>query len=138
MNKQYQLIAALAAGLWAAPFTARAAEPVMEAGKLEEMSKEANSPAEHAKAAKQFRLRAESLEAKAKKHEENARKRNSPNPMATKWPAMVRNGTDRESRLAMQARRAAQECYTRAARHVSLAVEGQLAAGGQESGGVVE
>lgn len=97
---------------------------------LERMSEQASSPQEHAKVAKQYRLQALALEAKARKHEESARKlRNTPaHPMAAKWPSMVQNNWERESQLAMQARRAAQESYTQAAKHVGLAVEAEFAA----------
>ncbi len=88
---------------------------------------DANTPKEHAQVAKTYRLRAEAQEAKAAEHEANAKKmRNSHNAMAHKWPAMVNNGWQRESQLAVQARRAAQESRAIAERHLSLAVESQL------------
>jgi hypothetical protein len=120
-------IAVLAAGVSLTP--AQSAEPMLEAKVLEKMSKNAQTPEDHAKVAKQYRLRAESLQEKAEKHEADARKLRSTNanPMASKWPAMVNNGADRERRLAMQARRAAQECFELANHHVRLAVETQLA-----------
>jgi hypothetical protein len=103
---------------------------VLQPDAIEQLSKKASTPEEHAKAAKQLRLRAEALDAKAAEHEENARNlRKTTNPMSVKWPAMVQNGWKRESQLAIQARRAAQECYARAAKHVNLAVEERLAAG---------
>jgi len=106
----------------------RAAEPVLEAVALEKMSAAAVTASDHARVAKQYRLRAESLETKAKQHEQEARRLGSGhNPMAVKWPAMGRAAAERESRLAVQARRAAQECLARADRHIRLAVEAQLA-----------
>lgn len=121
-------VALMVGGLALVPATAT--EPAVQAKALEQMSKQADTPEEHAAAAKQFRLRAESFEAQAEKHEKNAkemRNRGPANPMATKWPAMAQSGWQRESQLAIQARRAAQECYARASKHVNLAVEGQLA-----------
>jgi hypothetical protein len=106
----------------------QAAEPVLEAKAIERMSETATTASDHARVARQYRLRAESLEAKAADHEKEARRlRAVHNPMATKWPAMGRAAEDRETRLAMQARRAAQECYARANRHINLAVEAELA-----------
>jgi hypothetical protein len=114
------------AGLALLPTDIHGSEPVKESAALELKAKQADTPKEHAEVAKQYRLRAESLEAKAAKHEEAARKlRNNTNVMAHKWPAMVNNGWQRESQLAVQARRGAQECYALAAKHVGLAVEGQ-------------
>jgi hypothetical protein len=132
IRRQLMIVAAIG-GLWMLPTQARATEPVLEAEALELMSKKAESPEDHAKAAKQFRLRAEALEAKAAKHEENAKKMaTGHNPMAQKWPAMVRNGQGREQQLAIQARRAAQECRVQAAKHINLAVEKQLAGNRQQ------
>jgi competence protein ComGC len=76
-----------------------------------------------------YRLRAEAFEAKAEKHEEEARKlaARPRNPLEVKWPAMARKSWQRESQLAVQARRAAKECYDLADRHIRLAVEAELA-----------
>lgn len=113
-------------GLTVMPNQVRASEPTNSTAALEAMAKAADSPKEHAQVAKQYRLRAEALEAKAVKHEENANQmRKNTNAMAHKWPAMVNNGWQKESQLAVQARRAAQECNAIAAKHVGLAVEGQ-------------
>ena len=110
------LSTAMAVGLMVMPGTISGAE-----------SSDANTPKEHAQVAKTYRLRAEAQEAKAAEHEANAKKmRNSTNAMAHKWPAMVNNGWQRESQLAVQARRAAQESRAIADRHLSLAVETQL------------
>jgi hypothetical protein len=137
--KQCMAIAVAAGGFWMLPERAGAAEPVMDSKALEAMSKKASSPEAHAKVARQFRLRAEELDAKAEKHEQNAKKlRNAQNPMSAKWPAMARNSSDRETQLAVQARRAAQECYAQASRHINLAVEGQLADRRQDSRDSVE
>jgi flagellar motor protein MotB len=105
-----------------------AAEPVDEA-KLEAMARDAKSPADHAKVAKQYRLRAEAFEAKANKHEEEARKLQAQprSPLEMKWPAMARKPWEREAQLAIEARRAAGEAYAAADKHIRLAVETQLA-----------
>jgi hypothetical protein len=123
------LTMALAAALLLAfPPASTAAEPVDEA-KLEAMARDAKTPAEHAKVAKQYRLRAEAFETNAKKHEEEARKLQAQprSPLELKWPAMARKPWERETQLAMQARRAAQEAYAVADKHIRLAVEAQLA-----------
>jgi len=102
----------------------------MDAEALERRSKKADTPKEHAALAKEYRLRAEDFDKKAESHQAKAnqlRKGGSLNPMATKWPAMANNAWQREEQLAMQARRAAEECRQQAARHIGLAVEGQLA-----------
>lgn len=110
---------------------AKASDDIAVAEALERRSKEADSPKEHAQLAKEYRLRAEDLEKKAAKHQATANKLRGPNaplnPMAHKWPAMANGGWQREEQLAMQARRAAEECREQAVKHLSLAVEGQLA-----------
>ena len=124
-------LAALAAAalLVLLPATAVAKGPAVEPEKLEKLAAKASTPAEHATVAKQYRLRAEALDATAEKHEAEARKlSNGPaNPMAAKWPAMAGRSAQTERQLAVQARRAAQECYARADHHLRLAVEAQLA-----------
>jgi hypothetical protein len=123
MKKHWILGVALAAistaGLWAA-------EPVSDE-KLMVMAKEAETATEHAAVAKQFRLRAEALEKKAKEHEAQAKNLAS-SPMAVKWPGMMPKALQREKQAAIEARRAAQESYQIADRHLRLAVERDLAA----------
>jgi hypothetical protein len=117
-------VVALSFVLFSAP--SFAAEPALDATRIERMSKEASTPEQHAAVAKQYRLRAEMFEAKAQQHEAESKKlQRNPSPMAAKWPAMSRNSAERENRLAMEARRAAQECYGRADHHIRLAVEKQ-------------
>lgn len=108
---------------------ARADEAVLEAKAIAKMASEAQSGAEHEKVAKHYRLRAESLEAKANKLETEVRKQKAapPNSMEAKWPAMIVNARERKERVAMQLRRAAQECYTLAERHSDLAAEARAA-----------
>lgn len=123
---KYVLMGVALAGLAIMPADMHGSEPVKSSAALETLAKQASTPKEHAQVARQYRLRAEALEAKAVQHEENARKmRTSSNPMAHKWPAMVQNNWQRESQLAVQARRAAQESHAIAAKHIGLAVEDQ-------------
>jgi hypothetical protein len=101
------------------------AEPAVNPGKIEQLAKNASTAAEHSEVARQYRLRAESLEAKALLHEEEAGKlAKRPLPgLAHKWPAMVARPAEQERRLALQARRAARESYELADRHLRRAVE---------------
>lgn len=136
-NRWVQLLITSASSLaliltLAAP--AAAVEPAKEkdlidANKLALMAREAKTPAEHATVAKHYRLRAEAFEAKAQKHEAEAQKlaARPRNPLEVKWPAMARKSWQRESQLAVQARRAAKESYDLADRHIRLAVEAELA-----------
>jgi hypothetical protein len=98
------------------------AERALESKDIEKLAKVAQSPAEHAKVAKHYRLRAESLTEKADRLEREVREQKaSPSPMAQKWPAMVVNARERKEQVAMQARRAAQESLMLAERHEDLA-----------------
>jgi len=105
--------------------TAAAAEPVSETAKLHRMAKEANTPADHAKVAKLFRLQGEAMEAKAVEHEKKAKEYDArpKSPLAHKWPAMAPQQGREQRALAVQARRAAQESFDLAAKHIQLAVE---------------
>jgi hypothetical protein len=101
-----------------------AAEPVIEAEKLETMAKAAKTSTEHATVAKHYRLRAEAFEAKARQHETEARKLSGPRiGIDAKWPAMARKTAQREKQLAMEARRAAQENYALADKHIRMVIE---------------
>ena len=104
---------------------AAAAEPLIGATELQDLARNASTSAEHATVAKHYRMRAESFEAKAKAHDETAKELKSTPlpPMAHKWPSMVNRPWEREERLAMQARRAAQESLALAGRHLQLSVE---------------
>lgn len=111
-----------------------AQEPVLDAKAIEKVSAAAISSSDHERAAKQYRLRAESLEKKADQHEANARRMSQAhNPMAHKWPALGRAPEEREKRLAMQARRAAQECLAQAERHTDTAAALQRPVSGSQS-----
>lgn len=104
---------------------AAAAEPVSEMAKLHRMAQEATTSADHAKVAKLFRLQGEAMEAKASTHEKNAKEFEArpKSPLAHKWPAMAPRQGREERALAVQARRAAQESFDLAAKHIQLAVE---------------
>ena len=119
-----KLLGAAILGAWlmlAAP-AAYSAEPVLAAKQIEQLAKKANTSDEHAAVAKQYRARAEMLEDEADKLEREVRQRKSAtNPVAVKWPAMANGGVAKKERLAMQARRAAQECNQLAAYHQRLA-----------------
>ncbi|MDX1982163.1 MAG: hypothetical protein SFV51_17960 [Bryobacteraceae bacterium] len=130
MKRILQMTAAAGLALSLTMGVSMAAEPIAEAKKLEAMATAAKTPAEHASVSRQYRLRAESFEAKAAVHEAEAKKLSERprHAMDYKWPAMTNSGRDRERRLAMEARRAAQECYAIAERHAQRAVEAQFAA----------
>lgn len=113
---------------------AAAVEPsagnTIESQELELLARDAKTPAEHANVARHYRLRAEAFEAKATRHEAEARKmsdRTKGHPLSSKWPAMTRNAAAQERQAAMQARRAATESFDLADRHIRLAVEVELA-----------
>ncbi len=92
---------------------------------LKDLAAAASTPAEHAKVAKQYRAHAGQLEEKAQKHEAEARRLEAmPRPaIEHKWPAMGRQPWIEERKLAMQARRAANEARAIAEKHVWLTVE---------------
>jgi hypothetical protein len=87
------------------------------------MAKNATTPAAHSEVARGYRDWANTLEAKAVKHESNAERLAGDtryNPMRHKWPAMAAAPAERERRLAMQARRAANEARALALKHEGL------------------
>jgi hypothetical protein len=93
---------------------------------LQQMAKSATTSAQHAAVSKQYTLRAEQFEAKAKKHEANAAElaaRKNNYAMTHKWPAMIQGPIDREKQLAIEARRAAEESLTLAAKHGQQALQ---------------
>jgi hypothetical protein len=102
-----------------------AAEPMVDEKKLEVMAKEAKTSADHARVAKQYRLRAEAFELKAIGHEAAAAReaKRTPSAAEVKWPALTRNNAKQAREKAVQARRAAAECYELAAQHIALSVE---------------
>jgi hypothetical protein len=99
---------------------ALAGERVKEAKQIDEIARNASSPADHAKAAKQYLDRAESLTQKADKLERELRQTGT-SPMNQKWPGMMAGMKDRKERDVMQARRAANEARELAQHHSRLA-----------------
>lgn len=84
----------------------------------------ANTPSAHADAARQFRARAADLNAKAVKHEAEAKRLyNNRFPVDHKQTAMASNAWNRERQAAIDARRGAREAAAQAALHSDLAVE---------------
>ena len=82
------------------------------------------TPAEHAIIARDYRLRAEALDAQAAAHETrlDAMAVNR-SPMAFKWPALAAPGLNRARQEAAAARRAAGESRVLAERRLRLSVE---------------
>ena len=100
------------------------AEPVVEASKLSALARDAQTPAEHAAVAKQYRLRAESFEAQAAEYEQSAKRRQqAAGPMIHKWPAMAPPAVQKDKQKAVEARRAARESRELAERHLRDSVE---------------
>lgn len=99
--------------------------PFATNAKLEQMAEAAQCAAEHGEVAKQYRLRAETLDAKANEHERKAAEleKKPKGPMHSKWPAMASKPWVKERDLALQTRRAAKEAQQLADRHVRLGVE---------------
>lgn len=92
--------------------------------KLQTMAKNAATPAAHAEVAIGYHEWAKALDAKAAEHEAKAERlarQANLNPMRHKWPAMAAAPIEKENRLAMQARRAANEARILALKHEALA-----------------
>lgn len=101
-----------------------AAGPQLEAAKLEGLAVEARTAARHAALSRQFRLRAEALDAEAAGHEANVEKlTKSAGAMVRKWPGMATKPLETEREKAMEARRAARESRKSAEKHLRLGVE---------------
>ena len=85
---------------------------------------DAKTPSAHAEAARQFRARAADLNAKAVRHEAEAKRLYSNRfPVEHKQTAMANNAWNRERQAAIDARRGAREAAEQAALHSDLAVE---------------
>jgi hypothetical protein len=128
----YQLKLFLPAALMAAVLLpgGMAAEPMIDRTQLDTIAKAAKTPADHAKVAKQFRLRAEEWDAKAEKHEAAVRSLQArpKSAMEHKWPAMANNKPlEKERQLAIEARRSAVELNARAEFHYRASIESQYA-----------
>jgi hypothetical protein len=92
--------------------------------RLQALAKSATTTAAHSEVARGYVEFADTLEAKAAKHEKEAArlaKAAEGNPLRHKWPAMATAPAERERRLAMQARRASSEARATALKHKSLA-----------------
>lgn len=107
----------------AAPHAHADTAALSDAGLLE-LSRRASTPQEHARVAKQYRVRAEALEAQAARHEAAASANPATQPpIAHKFPSAFGTKAAEEKQNAVQARRAAQEARTLAHWHLSRAVE---------------
>jgi hypothetical protein len=105
------------------------AEPMVDRGNLEAVAKAAKTPADHAKVAKQYRLRAEEWKTKAEKHEADVKrlKARHKSAMEYKWPAMANNQSLEKARqMAVEARRAALESNELAEYHYRASIESQF------------
>jgi hypothetical protein len=92
--------------------------------RLQAMAKAANTTAAHTEVARGYVEFADTLEAKAAKHDREAArlaKAAESNPLRQKWPAMASAAAERESRLATEARRASSEARATAMEHKALA-----------------
>lgn len=84
----------------------------------------ADTAAEHAAVARDYRLQAEAFAAKAAAHEkEAAQLTRASGAMIHKWPAMASRQLQNEKAKALEARRAELESRALADRHIRLAVE---------------
>jgi hypothetical protein len=103
-----------------------AAQQLIALEQVHNMAATANTAAKHAEVAKQYRLHAEALEAKAVEHEKNvaAMSRNT-SATVKKWPGMATRQLQTEKQKAVEARRAARQTMALADRHMRLAVEAQ-------------
>src|SRR5262245_11261110 len=91
--------------------------------RLQAMASEAKTEGDHAEVARQYRLRAEALDAEAAQHEQRAKDLDrSAGAMAYKWPALV-SGRQRVKEKAVQTRRFAAESRRLADHHIRMAVE---------------
>lgn len=120
-NKSLVLSIALGVALSLAAPGAFAGERAVQKD-LTEMARDASSPADHAKVARQYLDRAEALTAKADKLEQELRaSEGNKTAMHQKWPGLMNAARDKKERTAMQARRAAQESHNLALHHSRLA-----------------
>jgi hypothetical protein len=115
-------VAALAAAV-AVPMSAQS---LIALEQVHAMAERAVTPAAHAEVAKQYRLHAEALEAKAVAREKEAEGyRRSLGSTARKWPGMATGKLRSAQADAAEYRRAAAETRLLADRHIRLAVEAQ-------------
>lgn len=125
-HKRSTLLSALALGaavLMGAP-AAQANGALLEDAQLVELARTATTPQLHAQVAKQYRLRAETLEAAAAKLEASAARAVAARPPIThKFPSAFGTSSEGERQRAVQTRQAAQQARTLAQWHLSRAVE---------------
>ena len=101
---------------------ALAGERAANEKELTQMARAAASPAQHANVATQYMARAEALDAKADKLEQELRDSDTraKTAMDQKWPGLMAGMRERKEKLAMQTRRAAQESRDLAMHHSRL------------------
>jgi hypothetical protein len=105
------------------------AQSVRSVEQTHAMAATADSPTEHATAARQYRLHAEALDAKAEEHETKVKAlTRAAGASIYKWPGMASGQLKNEKAKAMEARRNAREMMALADRHLRLAVEAQAVA----------
>ncbi len=93
---------------------------------LQAMAAKANTAASHAAVAKQYRLHAESLTAKATGHEKDvADLTRAAGASIHKWPGSASGMLTKAKANAVEARKAAREASALADHHIRLAVEAQ-------------
>jgi hypothetical protein len=93
---------------------------------IHERAAGANTAAEHASVAREYRLQSEAFAEKARAHEkEAAQLTKAAGAMAYKWPAMTSRRLHEAKAAAVEARRAQREAKERADHHIRLAVEAQ-------------
>lgn len=92
-------------------------------------AKLASSSAEHTDVANLYGQRADDMIKKAIRHEEMAKSMQAIQPPINhKWPSMAQKPWEKELRLALQARRAAEESRALAAKHIELAEKASVRA----------
>lgn len=91
---------------------------------LEQRADAARTAREHSTVARDYRERGERFEAAAREHEMAARRYDrASTPLDRKWPGSTMRPATKERQLAMEARRAAQESFALADRHLRSSVE---------------
>lgn len=98
--------------------------PTLEA--IHVQAAKADTAPEHAAVAKQYRLQAEALGAKAAEHEKKAEDiTRASGAIVRKFPGMASSRLQSEKTKAVEARRAQREAMQLADRHIRLSVEAQ-------------
>jgi hypothetical protein len=117
-----KMIAAAVACLTLSSVRVRA-EP--EIPSLEARARTARTAQQHAELSREYRQRAESLEAKAREHVSEIERlaRRSPDPMAAKWRHAIKDPMVKAREQLAETHRAAFEARTLATRHAQLAIE---------------